>query len=82
VCPIVLAVISTLSEIIFPTIISVALKVVLLPSFAVYSSICVFRSSPNPKVSFKGALAKLWAVVFVVYALFITKYTVSVLLGA
>lgn len=66
-----------LTAFIFPFEIVRALKIVLLPCFALYSSVCVFRASPNPKESIKGALAKLWSVFFAVYGLAVTYYLVT-----
>jgi len=34
---------------------------------AVFTTMSLWRCSPNPKVSIKGAIAKLWAIVFLIY---------------
>ena len=73
----VVIVISTLSVVVLPGILFIIFNILLLPSYAIYSSICVYRASPNPKVSIKGAIAKLWSIVFIIYGLFITQYVIA-----
>jgi hypothetical protein len=78
---IILLAISTSLMVVIPLVVSIALKTLLLPAFAIYSSICVYRASPNPKVSIKGAIAKLWAVIFVIYGFGVTYYSITSILN-
>ncbi|WP_070964217.1 hypothetical protein [Vibrio sonorensis] len=47
------------------------LKMVALPVFAVYASICVFRASPHFKTTIRGTLGKCWAVSFAAWSIWI-----------
>ncbi|MGC9460778.1 hypothetical protein [Vibrio genomosp. F10] len=57
------------SKIALPETTVVMLKIVALPIFAIYSSICVFRAAPNFKSTIRGTVAKCWAVTFILWAL-------------
>ncbi len=35
--------------------------------YGVFAVVCLWRSSPNPKVSKKGAITKLWILIFATY---------------
>lgn len=41
-------------------------------SFGVYCAVCLWRSAPNPKQSIKGALTKMWSIIFSLYLAFAT----------
>ena len=73
---------TTMLMLVLPFIVGIALKAILLPAFAIFSSISVFRASPNAKISLKGAIAKLWAILFVLYGCGVAYYSVTSLLNA
>lgn len=77
----VLLISTTMLMLALPLTVGIALKAILLPSFAIYSSICVFRASPNAKASIKGAIAKFWAVLFILYGCSVAYYSVTTLLS-
>ena len=39
--------------------------------YGVFCTVSVWRASPSPKSSFKGAFSKLWVVVFAIYLVFV-----------
>ncbi|HAS63205.1 MAG TPA: hypothetical protein DCS35_11930 [Vibrio sp.] len=65
------------SKILLPETISVVIKIIALPIFALYSSICVFRAAPNFRTTIRGTVAKCWAVTFVLWA-FCVAYALSI----
>lgn len=60
------------SKWLLPVHISVTLKIITLPLFALFSSICVFQSAPDFKTTIRGTLAKCWAITYVLWALWVT----------
>lgn len=65
------------SKYLWPETIGVVIKIIALPTFAIYSSTCVFRAAPNFKTTIRGTVAKCWAVTFVLWA-FCVAYALSV----
>lgn len=65
------------SKFLWPETIGVMIKIIALPIFALYSSICVFRAAPSFRSTIRGTVAKCWAVTFVLWA-FCVAYALSV----
>ncbi len=65
---VIIVAITTLFAVVMPLYIYQILTIAISAPYILFSSFVVWNSSPNPKISVKGALAKLWCVIFAVYS--------------
>lgn len=72
--------ICTLSHMFLPKPLFLVFNALVLIPYATYCSLVVWNASANPKISIGGAIAKLWSVIFLIYAFAIT-YRIVFIVG-